>query len=98
MIIEKFWSLGTHLGYLGPGSQKGLDIMFSKLCFPIAIGPNESPDMLVPFPHAENLKKFPDRRGERNGCRSFISYILPITYVTNSDFEFLTWQQWGMNP
>ena len=66
ILDQKFWSHGTSLGHLGPGSQKGLDEMFSKLCFPIAIGPNESPDMLVPFPHAENLKKFPDRRGNRN--------------------------------
>ena len=63
ILDQKFWSQGTHLGYLGPGSQKGLDEMFSKLCFPIAIGPNESPDVPVSFLHAENLKKFPNRRG-----------------------------------
>ena len=57
ILDQKFWSHGTPLGHLGPGSQKGLDEMFSELCFPIAIGPIESPDMLVPFPHAENLSK-----------------------------------------
>ena len=61
ILDQKIWSHGTHLGYLGPESQKGLDEKFSKLCFPIGIGPNESPDVLVPFLHAENLKKFPNR-------------------------------------
>ena len=65
ILDQKFWSHGTHLGYLYPGSQKGLVEMFSKLRFPIAIGPSEGPDMLVLFLHAENLKKFPNRRVEQ---------------------------------
>ena len=66
-LDQNFWSHGTHLGYLCPGSQKGADEMFSKLRFPIAIGPSEGPDMLVLFLHAENLKKFPNRR-DRDKC------------------------------
>ena len=30
ILRQKFWSLGTNLGYLGPGSQADLGEIFSK--------------------------------------------------------------------
>ena len=55
--LRKFLSLGTNLGYLGPGSQKGLDEMFQKPHFPFILDPNMSPKLVAPFLLTKNLNE-----------------------------------------
>ena len=57
ILRPKILSLGINLGYLGPGSQKGLDEMFQKPPFPFIPDPNMSPKLVAPFLLAENLNE-----------------------------------------
>ena len=41
---QNFWSLGTSLGSLGPGSQNGPPEIFSNVDFLLHWDPNEAPD------------------------------------------------------
>ena len=41
-LSQKLWSLGTPLGSLGPGSQKGLPEIFSNVVFLHHWDPNEA--------------------------------------------------------
>ena len=43
-LTQKFWSLGTSLGSLGLGSQKGPPEIFSNVVFLHYWDPNEAPD------------------------------------------------------
>ena len=43
-LTQKFWSLGTSLGSLGSGSQKGPPEIFSNVVFLHHWDPNEAPD------------------------------------------------------
>ena len=58
-LNPKFWSLGTHLGYLGPLSQKKLDRIFSKLVFLTPTHVNESPGIVVACGQTKNLDRLP---------------------------------------
>ena len=44
ILRQKFWSLGTPLGSLGPGSQKGPPEIFSNVVFLHPWGPNKAPN------------------------------------------------------
>ena len=46
------------MGYLGPGSQKGLHEMFSKSYFLLILDPNNSPTLVSPLVLEESLKTF----------------------------------------
>ena len=50
----KFWSLGTHLGSLGPGSQGDVGLGSCRLQFLVIWGPNECPALMACQGTAEN--------------------------------------------
>ena len=47
ILRQKFWSLGTYLGYLGPISQKPKDEIFQNYIFLIVWGPYEGPILVA---------------------------------------------------
>ena len=55
-MTQKFWSQGSHLGYLGPGSQKGLHEMFSKPYFLLILDPKNSQTLVLPLVLEKSLK------------------------------------------
>ena len=48
LLRSKFWSQGTKMGYMGPGSQKALNQGFSKYQFLVIWGPYNLP-VIVAF-------------------------------------------------
>ena len=58
---DKVWSLGTSLGSLGPGSQKGPPEIFSNVVFLHPWGPNKAPSNALEPSLAEKLKMVPTR-------------------------------------
>ena len=63
----KFWSHGTPLGYLGPGSQKGRDRIFSKPHFLFIWGPYDLPTPLDSWPFEKSLDLLRNRCDTANG-------------------------------
>ena len=55
-LRPKFWSLGIHLGYMGPVSQRAIEIGFCRLQFLVIWGPYDHPILVAPQTHARNLK------------------------------------------
>ena len=56
ILRQKFWSLGTNLGSLGPGSQGDLGLGFNRLQFLVIQGPYECPELMACQETAESLK------------------------------------------
>ena len=46
-LRQKFWSLGTYLGYLGPISQEPKDEIFPNYIFLIVWGPYDGPILMA---------------------------------------------------
>ena len=59
ILRPKFWSLGTKLGYLGPGSQKALDEIFSLPQILLYMGPYDLPGVVAYRGKAKIPKLFP---------------------------------------
>ena len=57
-LRPKFWSLGTKLGYLGPGSQKALDEIFSLRQILLYMGPYDLPGVVASHEKAETPMVF----------------------------------------
>ena len=55
-LRPKFWSLGTHLGSLGPGSRADLGLGPCRLQFLVIWGPYECPALTACQGTAENPK------------------------------------------
>ena len=53
---QKFWSHGTTLGYLRPGSQGDLGLGFCGPQFLLVWGPYKPPALVAPEGTAKNLK------------------------------------------
>ena len=53
-LTKKFWSQGTNMGSLGPGSQKALILGSSKLQFLVIWGPYNIPVMVAVQIQAKN--------------------------------------------
>ena len=47
ILSQKFWSHGTLLGSMGPGSQKAPDEIFSKSQILVIWGPYNCPDIVA---------------------------------------------------
>ena len=61
ILAPKFWSLGTSLGPMGSGSQKGPLEIFSNVVFLHPWDPNKAPDNAFEPSLAEKLKRIPTR-------------------------------------
>ena len=61
ILAPKFWSLGTYLGSMGSGSQKGPLEIFSNVVFLHPWDPNKAPDNAFEPSLAEKLKRIPTR-------------------------------------
>ena len=55
-LRPKFWSLGTPLGYMGPVSQRAIEMGFCQLQFLVIWGPYDHPILVAPQAHAKNPK------------------------------------------
>ena len=53
-LAQKFWSLGTHLGSLGPGSKADVGLGSCRLQFLVIWGPYECPALMACQGTAEN--------------------------------------------
>ena len=56
ILRQKFWSHGTSLGYLRPGSQRDLGLGFCGPQFLLVLGPYKPPALVAPQGTAKNLK------------------------------------------
>ena len=56
ILSQKFWSHGTPLGYLGPVSQKALNVWSSQFQILVIWGPYEPPVLVACQAQAENPK------------------------------------------
>ena len=56
ILTQKFWSHGTSLGYLGPGSQEALGLGSWGLQFHVIWGPYDSPVPVVCHGTPKSLK------------------------------------------
>ena len=56
ILRQKFWSHGTSLGYLRPGSQGDLGLGFCGPQFLLVWGPYKPPALVAPQGTAKNLK------------------------------------------
>ena len=61
ILTPKFWSLGTSLGSMGSGSQKGPLEIFSNVVFLHPWDANKAPDNAFEPSLAEKLKRIPTR-------------------------------------
>ena len=61
ILTPKFWSLGTSLGSMGSGPQKGPLEIFSNVVFLHPQDPNKAPDNAFGPSLAEKLKRIPTR-------------------------------------
>ena len=59
----KNWSLGTNLGFPGPGSQKALHEIFRKPHFLFILDLNNTPALVASFPCDKNLNGLSNRCG-----------------------------------
>ena len=82
ILAPKFWSLGTSLGSMGSGSQKGPLEIFSNVVFLHPWDPNKAPDNAFEPSLAEKLKRIPTR------CVRHITPLL-IALLTNFLFYYL---------
>ena len=55
ILNQKFWSQGTPLGSMGPGSPKALPQIFSQNQFLVILGPYNNPALVACHGQAENL-------------------------------------------
>ena len=55
-LRPKFWSLGTPLGYMGPVSQRAIEIGFCQLQFLVIQVPYDYPVLVAPQGQAKNPK------------------------------------------
>ena len=55
ILNQKFWSHGTPLGSMGPGSQKAPNEIFSKSQILVIWGPYNCPDIVAYETHAKKL-------------------------------------------
>ena len=60
-LRPKIWSLGTHLGYPGSGSQAALDEIFSKYQILVILDPKSLPILVACRETAKTPKTFPPR-------------------------------------
>ena len=60
-LRQKFWSHGTPLGSLGPGSFEDLGPGFGQCQIPLIWGPYEYPVLVACHVQAEKLKSIPSR-------------------------------------
>ena len=58
-LSPKFWSHGTPLGYLGPGSRKDVTPEFFRNHFLVKWGPYDPPILVRPQEKAKNPKTAP---------------------------------------
>ena len=58
-LRPKIWSLGTHLGYSGSGSQAALDEIFSKYQILVILDPKSLPILVACRETAKTPKTFP---------------------------------------
>ena len=58
-LRPKIWSLGTHLGYPGAGSQAALDEIFSKYQILVILDPKSLPILVACRETAKTPKTFP---------------------------------------
>ena len=61
ILTKKFWSQGTSLGSLGPGSREALGLGACWLQIPVIWGPYEPPVPVVFHEQAKSLKPIPSR-------------------------------------
>ena len=91
ILTKKFWSQGTPLGSLGPGSQEALGLGPCQFQILVIWGPYDPPVLLVFQTHAKN----PNTAGARCVLSShcwpmiFLEFTIktkcPLKYVTYSD-------------
>ena len=58
-LTKNFWSLGTNLGYLGPGSQADLDGIFSKPQIFVIWDPIRLSELVACLGTTKTVKTFP---------------------------------------
>ena len=98
MIWEKFWpkilvqwdSLGVLVTRIS--ERAGWNVF--KIAFSIAIGPSESPDMMVLVLRAKNLKKSPNQRvaWKHISWNKNLSQEIPSRTIESSPFSY--WDDW----